>query len=71
MPITLLKKEFPILVGKSLYAVTAFHAYAHTVNCQVKYNPRYMDGFGNTGIIMILYDNTLHSLMQSKCNPIF
>lgn len=35
--------------GNSLYAVTAFHAYAHTVNCQVLYNPRYVNGLGLTG----------------------
>ncbi|KAI8365457.1 hypothetical protein EDC96DRAFT_509802 [Choanephora cucurbitarum] len=30
------------------YAVTAFHAYAHTMACQVKYNPRYIPNFGHT-----------------------
>ncbi|KAI8327983.1 hypothetical protein EDC96DRAFT_531048 [Choanephora cucurbitarum] len=30
------------------YAVTAFHAYAYTMACQVKYNPRYIPNFGHT-----------------------
>ncbi|KAI8372499.1 hypothetical protein BD560DRAFT_467572 [Blakeslea trispora] len=30
------------------YAVTAFRAYAHTMACQVNYNPRYIQNFGYT-----------------------
>ncbi|KAI8390221.1 hypothetical protein BD560DRAFT_319709, partial [Blakeslea trispora] len=30
------------------YGVTAFHAYAHNMACQVKYNPKYIPEFGYT-----------------------
>lgn len=33
------------------FAVTAFHAYAHKLSCQVKYHPLYLDGFGQTGTL--------------------
>ncbi|GAA5808690.1 hypothetical protein MFLAVUS_002084 [Mucor flavus] len=42
-----LEEEFPAIKDNILYAVPVFHAYAHSVNCQVKFNPRYIPGFGN------------------------
>ncbi|KAI8329087.1 hypothetical protein BD560DRAFT_342211, partial [Blakeslea trispora] len=30
------------------YDVTAFHAYAHNMACQVKYNPKFIPEFGYT-----------------------
>ncbi|KAI7846629.1 hypothetical protein BDC45DRAFT_453336, partial [Circinella umbellata] len=30
------------------FAVSVFHAYAHSMQCQVQYNPRYMKGLGLT-----------------------
>ncbi|KAI7856125.1 hypothetical protein BDC45DRAFT_567627 [Circinella umbellata] len=30
------------------FAVSVFHAYAHSMQCQVRYNPRYMKGLGLT-----------------------
>ncbi|KAI8352175.1 hypothetical protein BD560DRAFT_408926, partial [Blakeslea trispora] len=30
------------------YGVTAFHAYAHTMACQVNYDPKYIPNFGCT-----------------------
>ncbi|KAI8326900.1 hypothetical protein EDC96DRAFT_533432, partial [Choanephora cucurbitarum] len=44
-----LEFNFPYLaMNDTWYAVTAFHAYAHTMSCQVKYNPRYIPNFGYT-----------------------
>ncbi|GAA5804765.1 hypothetical protein HPULCUR_010272 [Helicostylum pulchrum] len=43
-----LESTFPQLKGSSRYAVTAFHAYAHTASCQALFHPRYIDGFGHT-----------------------
>ena len=30
------------------YGVTVFHAFGHKFSCQVRYNPRYIEGFGMT-----------------------
>ncbi|KAI8354536.1 hypothetical protein BD560DRAFT_289244, partial [Blakeslea trispora] len=44
-----LEKSFPVLKDKDTwYGVTAFHAYAHTMACQVNYNPKYIPNFGCT-----------------------
>lgn len=41
---TRLEKEFPILKDEDTkYAVPIFHSYAHDINCQMTYNPRYSD----------------------------
>ncbi|KAI8326781.1 hypothetical protein EDC96DRAFT_590540 [Choanephora cucurbitarum] len=41
--------EFPYLKeNDTWYAVTAFHAYAHNMACQVRYNPKYISNFGYT-----------------------
>lgn len=32
----------------SRFALTVFHAYGHKFECQVDYNPRYIEGFGMT-----------------------
>lgn len=36
------------MMNDTWYGVTAFHAYAHTMACQVNYNPRYIQNFGYT-----------------------
>ncbi|KAI8368088.1 hypothetical protein BD560DRAFT_399295, partial [Blakeslea trispora] len=41
--------NYPVLKEKDTwYGVTAFHAYAHTMACQVNYNPKYIPNFGCT-----------------------
>ncbi|KAI8355593.1 hypothetical protein EDC96DRAFT_484268 [Choanephora cucurbitarum] len=48
----LVRKElencYPTLKNYTWYGVTAFHAYAHTMACQVNYNPKYIPNFGYT-----------------------
>ncbi|KAI9484924.1 hypothetical protein BDB00DRAFT_721768, partial [Zychaea mexicana] len=41
-----IKENFPDWVGN--VAVGVFHAYAHSMDCQVQYNPRLIEGFGLT-----------------------
>lgn len=36
------------LKDKFKFAVSVFHAYGHTPQCQIKYHPRYMDDLGLT-----------------------
>ncbi|KAI7860183.1 hypothetical protein BDC45DRAFT_529802 [Circinella umbellata] len=44
-----IKKNFPGLSGDGTkMAVSVFHAYAHTMKCQVDFNPRYAKGLGLT-----------------------
>ncbi|KAI8334934.1 hypothetical protein EDC96DRAFT_583019 [Choanephora cucurbitarum] len=43
-----LERSFPVLKNDTWYGVTAFHAYAHTMACQVNYNPKYIPNFGCT-----------------------
>ncbi|CEP12006.1 hypothetical protein [Parasitella parasitica] len=38
------KREVPKLVQLDpIYAVTAFHAYAHSIHCQMSFNPKYLN----------------------------
>jgi hypothetical protein len=38
------KREVPKLLQLNpTYAVTAFHAYAHSVYCQMSFNPKYLN----------------------------
>ncbi|OBZ80128.1 hypothetical protein A0J61_11823, partial [Choanephora cucurbitarum] len=51
--ICLVKKNlghtFPyLMMNETWYGVAAFHAYAHTMACQVSYNPKYIQNFGYT-----------------------
>ncbi|ORY93787.1 hypothetical protein BCR43DRAFT_346228 [Syncephalastrum racemosum] len=42
-------REFPALQeSQGTVAIGVFHAYAHSVECQVEYNPRYLHGLGLT-----------------------
>ncbi|KAG1444389.1 hypothetical protein G6F56_010318 [Rhizopus delemar] len=43
-----IKREFPSLAGSGRLALSVFHAYAHVMHCQVKYNPRLIPNFGLT-----------------------
>lgn len=36
------------MIDSSRYALTVFHAYGHKFDCQVKFNPRFIEGFGFT-----------------------
>lgn len=38
-----------MLEHDTIYGVTIFHVLAHSVNCQVKYFPRYVTNMGLTG----------------------
>lgn len=43
------KSTFPVLRDENtLYGIPIFHAYAHNINCQLHFNPRYVTGFGLT-----------------------
>jgi hypothetical protein len=43
------KSAFPVLKDENtLYGIPIFHAYAHNINCQLQFNPRYVAGFGLT-----------------------
>ncbi|KAI8322220.1 hypothetical protein EDC96DRAFT_570340 [Choanephora cucurbitarum] len=43
-----LERSFPVLKNDTSYGVTASHAYAHTMACQVNYNLKYIPNFGCT-----------------------
>ncbi|KAI8354532.1 hypothetical protein BD560DRAFT_407659, partial [Blakeslea trispora] len=44
-----LERTFPdLMMNGTWYGLTAFHAYAHTMACQVNYNPRYIQNFRYT-----------------------
>ncbi|OBZ80487.1 hypothetical protein A0J61_11464 [Choanephora cucurbitarum] len=43
-----LQRRFPVWKEDTWYGVTAFYAYAHTMACQVNYNPKYIPNFGCT-----------------------
>lgn len=44
-----IQRNFPTLEnGEAKVAVGVFHAYAHSMACQVNYNPRFLKGFGLT-----------------------
>ncbi|KAL9546848.1 hypothetical protein PS6_007444 [Mucor atramentarius] len=44
-----LEESIPLVLGHdTIYGVTIFHALAHSVNCQVKYFPRYVTNMGLT-----------------------
>ncbi|KAI8139238.1 hypothetical protein BJV82DRAFT_522229, partial [Fennellomyces sp. T-0311] len=42
------KKAFPELVKNDKFgmAIGVFHAYTHSMSCQLKFNPRYLEGWG-------------------------
>ncbi|KAI8337864.1 hypothetical protein BD560DRAFT_413032, partial [Blakeslea trispora] len=44
-----LERTFPdLMMNGTWYGLTAFHAYAHNMACQVSYNLRYIQNFGYT-----------------------
>ncbi|KAI8326785.1 hypothetical protein EDC96DRAFT_590521 [Choanephora cucurbitarum] len=43
-----LERSFPVSKNDTWHGVTAFHAYAHIMACQVNYNPKYIPNFGCT-----------------------
>ncbi|PLW29750.1 hypothetical protein PCANC_20873 [Puccinia coronata f. sp. avenae] len=41
-----LRKMFPKHIDRMKFATSIFHSYVHEWECQLKYNPRYNDGWG-------------------------
>ncbi|CAO3633980.1 unnamed protein product [Mucor hiemalis] len=43
-----IERTFPEIKERTLYAVSLLHAFAHVLSCQMKYHPKYINGFGYT-----------------------
>ncbi|CAO3618548.1 unnamed protein product [Mucor hiemalis] len=43
-----IEDTFPEIKEHALYAVSVFHAFAHVMSCQMKYHPKYINGFEYT-----------------------
>ncbi|CAO3644813.1 unnamed protein product [Mucor hiemalis] len=43
-----IENTFPKIDERAIYAVSVFHAFAHIMSCQMKYHPKYINGFGHT-----------------------
>lgn len=44
-----IEQRFPVIKSRNVkYGVSVFHAYAHSMHCQVEFHPRFIPGFGYT-----------------------
>ncbi|CAO3657008.1 unnamed protein product [Mucor hiemalis] len=76
-----IEETFPDISERAIYAVSVFHAFAHIMSCQMKYHPKYINGFGRTdgegcerlwsylnGFIPISRSMTKESTLKNICN---